>query len=1551
MTGRPDSGSRGEASVAASVAPSASATSQIDRALIIGASSYAAGSGLVGYRSIRESARRVARTLGTACGLPADRITVLVDADDEEILAALREQAAKVRSGAFLFYYIGHGLLTTTAGGTSFSLAAANARLARDGSAQAGSVAFEDVSDVMASTGQPSVAILDCCFSANAGQHLSALQDPRLISAVPFGMYLLTAAGFDGRAFGPDPQDASAPPRPTLFSGALTGLLDDGDSRRPAILTLEDCYRHLLHISEEHSPDTATRFPRPWALQSGSIGRLRLALNPAVKQPAPIPDEEPDPDVECPFLGLSPYRPSDAHLYAGRARALNVVVRELVTAVEGGLPFLLTGPSGVGKSSLVEAGLVPLLEREAVPGWPESRGWPILRLFPGTDPLSRLAQALADAGGPTRREALRALREDPSSLVRLLRPVAGRGGGRVVLVVDQFEELSTRLPVNKADGIDRRLFVKALVEAAKPVGEGGAGAAVIVVVRGDRFTACTETFPELLDSDRRNYVVVPAMTEAELRQAVLEPAATCGLSVMPELLTQLLTDLRAGAPAALAEAPAAAEPAPASAEGQGYNPAGVLPLLSHALAQTFSRRSGRTLTLRGYVEIGGVWGSVAAEADRVFDHLTELDGGQDTARVVLLGMVQLGQNADDSRRRLDLENHALLGVQQQVVNRVVERFTARRLITLDRDADGRRTATLTHEALLRSWPRLQGWIEQDRAGLYLRQQLTEASLAWRRAGRDLGDLYRGARLETAREWRDGQLRGDVPGPVDEFISAGVRLEKAERRRARRARRALQTAAGVIASALVAYLVFQHHETDVARHQALVALSQQAAASAETLEGSDVPDSMLVALSAYRLDANDQTLSALLDTSSQDAAAQVLQPLGQFVGAEALSPTAPVMAIGAQSQKADAPAVTLWDVSDPGRPEQLSISLPGPYRGIEDLAFSPDGKTLFATTAAGDGGLWSWNIAGALKGTVTGTRLPGTGAEGYQGLAVGPGGSMLAATDTATGAVHLWSLSPSGSARALDEATGAMPDQNAEFVFFAPDSSTLVVGQAGALWRLAVSPTGAQASATEWLPASADVTAAAFDRTGDRLATGSRTGTLDLWQVTATGLTASGDPVDADAAAVETVAFSPDGESVATGSADETAKVWDTETGRLTQTLDMDSIILQVAFTDQSDALAVLDGATSVQLWRFPGSLLTGTEGEVYSVAAADGGRLVAAASQDGYIHLWSVNGSHSYRDVGEPLAMNADGEFPTAVAFDPSGDLLAAGDYDGDVDVWNVQDPAHPVLLPSPAQIPPPLVASPGGRGITSLAFIPGHDAFAVGTGEGKVYLVQLAGRSSMSLDRFWIGPENATTVYQVAVDSTGDIMVNATDQGDFVEDISDLADAKSIGSLLLPGGNPNGFDKLAFSHSGDILATGGELTSARDAGALYDLANLNAPRFLGYFSGPSASVQSMAFSPDDQTLAAGSADHDIWLWNVHDPSDPTPLATLAGHGQQVDAVAFATNDLLASGSVDATVRLWDTQPAIATDGICSYYPQNVYSIEGEWERWFPGVSFAPACP
>ena len=280
---------------------------------------------------------------------------------------------------------------------------------------------------------------------------------------------------------------------------------------------------------------------------------------------------------------------------------------------------------------------------------------------------------------------------------------------RILLAVDQLEELFTACK----DETQRAAFVDMLARAAAdPQGR----AVVTVAVRADfygRFAA----FPRLAELLGANHVLVGPMQASELRRAIELPASRVGLRVEPELADTLVDDV----------------------EGEP----GALPLLSTALLELWQKRQDNTLTAAVYRESGGVHGAVARLAEGTYARIP--DGDKPLVRAIMLRLVGEGEGEAAVRRRaplteLDLERN-------REVESVLAALADSRLVTVSEGS-----VEVAHEALLREWPRLREWIEEDGQGRRLRRHITQAATEWDGVGRDQGELYRGARLAAALDW-------------------------------------------------------------------------------------------------------------------------------------------------------------------------------------------------------------------------------------------------------------------------------------------------------------------------------------------------------------------------------------------------------------------------------------------------------------------------------------------------------------------------------------------------------------------------------------------------------------------------------------------------------------------------------------------------------------------------------------------------------------------------------------------------------------------------------
>ncbi|MEO7196719.1 MAG: ATP-binding protein, partial [Pseudonocardiaceae bacterium] len=412
---------------------------------------------------------------------------------------------------------------------------------------------------------------------------------------------------------------------------------------------------------------------------------------------------------ECPYPGLASFGREQSRWFFGRDELTAELVTRLDTRLRGGGVQVVVAPSGAGKSSLLHAGLLPQLAAGALEG---SSRWPALVITPTAHPLAALATEIAALTGADPAT----LTADPPQCLEVLRGHVGDEGSRVLVVVDQFEELFTLC----TDDQDRRVFIELLTQLASPPHPVGL---VVLGVRADFYADCAN-YPPLRAALQDSQLVVGPMSDTELRAAIRYPAQDVKLDVEAGLVELLLRDL--------------------GDTGMTSYEAGRLPLLAHTLRATWQQRHGHVLTVDGYRATGGIQRAVATSADRVFAGLDS--AGQHTARTLFLRLIKIGDGTEDTRRRVARAD-LLRGLDPGSVGPVVDAFTQARLLTQDQD-----TVEITHEALLRAWPRLRQWIDTDQAGNLIRQELDEAAAVWDRDRHDTAGLYRGSRLDAARTW-------------------------------------------------------------------------------------------------------------------------------------------------------------------------------------------------------------------------------------------------------------------------------------------------------------------------------------------------------------------------------------------------------------------------------------------------------------------------------------------------------------------------------------------------------------------------------------------------------------------------------------------------------------------------------------------------------------------------------------------------------------------------------------------------------------------------------
>jgi WD40 repeat protein/class 3 adenylate cyclase len=488
---------------------------------------------------------------------------------------------------------------------------------------------------------------------------------------------------------------------------------------------------------------------------------------------------------------------------------------------------------------------------------------------------------------------------EPGSSPQLDVGVDARG----LVVVDQFEELFTVCD----DPGRRQAFIDALLAVPGPVAIG---------VRADMYGRLGD-HPELARAVAANHVLLAAMSDAELARVVTEPARLAGLRLEPGLVELAVRDV-SGAP-------------------------GALPLLSHTLRATWERRDGRTLTVEGYRETGGVGSAIAQTADRLVASLPA-DQRQLT-RSVFVRLSEVGDGVVDSRRRVRIEELVPEGVSLEVVQALVGRLGEARLVTL-----GEGTAEVAHEILIREWPTLRGWLDEDREGIRLHRQLGAGARLWDTGGRDASDLYRGARLTAAADWAElhrVELNATERSFLDGSLDEADREHHAQLRANRRLRGLLAGAVALLLVAVVAgaLALIQRSHAQAARSraqaQALTSDAERLGALAQTEPGLD--RALLLAVAGVELTNRQETRSDLLAVLQRSPALiRVLRPSSNEPAAVQVSPDGRLLALADITGAVRFIDIATW------QPHGTVVRL-GKTVAPGAMSFSPDSRTLTAIT--------------------------------------------------------------------------------------------------------------------------------------------------------------------------------------------------------------------------------------------------------------------------------------------------------------------------------------------------------------------------------------------------------------------------------------------------------------------------------------------------------------------------------------------------------------------------------------------------------------------------
>ncbi|MFF7652870.1 hypothetical protein ACFZCY_24120 [Streptomyces sp. NPDC007983] len=1221
---------------------------------------------------------------------------------------------------------------------------------------------------------------------------------------------------------------------------------------------------------------------REWEARWHEVAAELATGGPPDGRQAPVPRD----DRECPYAGLAAFQPEDASLFFGRERLTD----DLVARVRGHRFTAVFGASGSGKSSLLRAGLIPRIRGDANgngDGGARVPGWPTLLFAPGAHPLEECAARLAAFGHRSATALHGELRENPRALhLTVLQALAGEGRDEdteLLVVIDQFEEVFTLCQ----DRSERARFIEALLTAVQT---SNSRIRLVLGVRADFYAACSE-YPELVEALRDAQVLVGPMSTEELRRAVSRPAIRSECTVEGSLLARVV----------------------AEATGQ----ANILPLVSHALRETWQRRRGNTLTLAGYEATGGITHALANTAEALYQELSAEQ--RRLTRGIFLRMVALGEGTEDTKRpvlREDLGSGA-------DTDTVLDLLARARLVTLDRD-----TVEITHEALLRAWPRLHRWIDEDRTGLLLHQQVADAAAAWDRQHRDPGALYRGTMLTTARAWADRHGEDLRLAPrVAEFLRTSARHET----RAARLRRTGIVVASVLAllASVAGVVAYQTNATARAEHDN--AVFGEVRTEADQLRATDPSLAAQLDVAAYRIRQRPEIRTDLISAAGTPLSTPL--PSGnRTVYAVAYSPDHRTLASAGRDGK-----VRLWNVADPSDPRPLGKPVDSHAGTVYWLAFSPDGRTLAG--AGRDRTVRLWNLTRPAHPVPWGAPLRGHTGYVFSVAFSRDGNTLVSASDD--GSVRLWNITdrarPEKLGPPLRGHKGAVASAS-----YSPDGRT--VASAGhdhriVLWDVS-DPAEPRKLGRPLTDSGDTVFATAFSPDSRVLAGVGNDRVVRLWNVADPTKPALLGKLEGHTDTVYAAAFSPDGTVLATAGADHSVRLWNVADPAHPLPLGQPlaghtEYVYWLAFSPDGHTLASAGADHTVRLWTLPRMVLPGPS-YVNTVAFSPKRHILADGSTDAAVRLWNVADPARPRPLGRPLIGHRNAV--RKLAFSPDGTVMASASRDGTIRLWDTADPARARRLGEPLK---------GHTGeVNSVAFSPdGHLLASAGYDDHTVRLWDVAdpARAREVGDPITVHRNSVTAV---AFSPRGHVLASASaDDTTRLWNVTDPARPRQLGrELAVSSGGVYG---VAFSPDGRTLATANVDHTVR----LWNVTDPARPSQLGSaLYGHTSFVYAVAFSPDGNTLASSSDDSTLRLWNVTDPGKPTQLGTaLTGHSGPIDDTVFSPDGrTLASASDDHTVRLWSMDPARNVRRICDSTPHTL--TRQQWRHYIPGLSFEPTC-
>jgi WD40 repeat protein/serine/threonine protein kinase len=1228
-------------------------------------------------------------------------------------------------------------------------------------------------------------------------------------------------------------------------------------------------------------------------------------------------------NVDNPYKGLAAFEEVDSANFFGREKLTDHLITCLREQENRARFLALVGPSGSGKSSVIQAGLIPRMRSGTLPG---SANWFMVEMVPGSHPLEELEAALLRIAVNPPNSLLQQLREDERGLVRATKRVLMDQKSELFLFIDQFEEVFTQAK----DPAEVEHFLSSLVMA---VTDPDCRLWVMLTLRAD-FYDQPLLHPKFGDLLRQHTEVVLPLSPEELENAIAGPAERVGVVLEQGLVPQIISDI-------------------------SQQP-GALPLLQYALTELFERRSGRVLTLEAYHSIGGALGALANRAGEVYANLDAEH--QEQVRQLFLRLITLGEaGVSDTRRRI-LQSEALAMASDPVVMRkIIEDFDRSRLLTFDHDPVTREpTIEIAHEALIREWGVLRQWLEDSREDLLLYRRLEVAANEWTAANHDPSYLLSGARLTQFQElqaqsniamrpeevaYLEACLAAETAQKAAE-IERQAREDALEERSRNRLRLLVMVMAGatVLAIGLAGFAFLQSkaaHDARVvaeesqirAEESQLIAEASQAEAEARAHETRSLA---LTANVRNLLNEHNPSLALALaieaahafepvSATTQRVLAQSIYGPGaryRFMDHEGAVMDVATNGVLAASASLDG-TVKVWDLTT--GEEQESITFEGEDLYPSGVAMSRDGEYLLIGLS--DGRVMLWDVAEnalvrqleghsdsvfAVAFDTTERRILSSGLDRLINIWDAQTGQLLQSLES-PGAVLTAMFSPDGN-RVLTGTADLTIDQGHPV----EERDRKV-----RIWNLRTGEISRELD-----PGSGFVRAATFSPDGIKVLAGtwnaSEGGRLNLWN----SLTGRMEQVFyGHSDIISDLQFSADGTQILSASWDRSVRLWDVSTGLEVQRFEghQDRVLNAIFTPDEQYVLAGTGNAggnrpqlnnvqqtdTSLWVWdlknRMEVRAMTGHESWIWAIDISPDARFGVSGSgplnanesdRDTSVRLWDMS-------TGE-MVRQFDGHTDTVhgLAFGRDGQAVFSASWDGTVRRWDLVTGDGQVMITHENDEGAPV------RSYSVTLNAAGNQALS--TGGDSVYLWDSAtGDVILSFEE----NDSGANVNYAAFSPDETLIATASADG-----MVRLWDAASGELLQTFAGHSSAVTGVAFSPDGAWVLSSSTDSTLR----LWDVATGETIR---EFVGHNHQVFSPVFSADGRLVLSTSADLSIRLWDVHTGEE---VRRMDGHTNWVLSARFSPNgEFILSGAEDNTLRQW--QMSLTPEELIEWAQQNRY--------------------